>query len=710
MRKIFSEMNRHFFYVILMAALLAAVITSCNREDEEVPTGQIAVNLRADIQSANTNPGPTLRVANNQWEPNDEVGLYMKRAGQAITTHGAIYGGGWNVRMSIMGQSLISTPVMYPTSGNVDFVAYYPFNLNVYYDLTIPVNVAEQEAGLPNEILYSNNITNQAPTEDPVTLNFNYSLAKIELTVTGGANSKLTATDYAAAAVTVEEVYTQAKFQLADGTFTDFQEKQPVTLHRKSNNATSATFEALMLPTNEEITLLFEVGGAVYRYTIPANTNFASAMLYRYNFTLDVNGFQPQTLVLLNAVILSRTEAPEQDISIDASKRMTMTTVASEVTLCIGGTGQVSIDWGDGTPIETYGGDGYTTFNYSYSSTSTRTITITGENITSLICRGNQLTSIDVSKNTVLTELTCSNNLLESIDVSKNTALTSLECSYNILESLDVSKNTALIQLECSYNLLESLDMSKNTSLTYLGCRGNKLKSIDVSNNTALIYLSLGRNLLESIDVSKNTALRSLECGGNKLESIDVSKNTALTSLECSYNLLESLDVSKNTALADLLCWNNLLRSLYVNENTALIRLLCEDNLLESLELSKNTALINLNCGNNQLNILDVSNNIALKGLNCSGNQLTSLILNKNTKLEALDCSWNQLPELDVSENTELTVLHCSSNILQTEGLNTLFYSLHNNNLVYKNIYISGNPGTATCNRSIAENKGWAVF
>ena len=605
MRKIFSEMNRHFFYVILMAALLAAVITSCNREDEEVPAGQIAVNLRADIQSANTNPGPTLRVANNQWEPNDEVGLYMKRAGQAITTHGAIYGGGWNVRMSIMGQSLISTPVMYPTSGNVDFVAYYPFNLNVYYDLTIPVNVAEQEAGLPNEILYSNNITNQAPTEDPVTLNFNYSLAKIELTVTGGANSKLTATDYAAAAVTVEEVYTQAKFQLADGTFTDFQEKQPVTLHRKSNNATSATFEALMLPTNEEITLLFEVGGAVYRYTIPANTNFASAMLYRYNFTLDVNGFQPQTLVLLNAVILSRTEAPEQDISIDASKRMTMTTVASEVTLCIGGTGQVSIDWGDGTPIETYGGDGYTTFNYSYSSTSTRTITITGENITSLICRGNQLTSIDVSKNTVLTELTCSNNLLESIDVSKN---------------------------------------------------------------------------------------------------------TALTSLECSYNLLESLDVSKNTALADLLCWNNLLRSLYVNENTALIRLLCEDNLLESLELSKNTALINLNCGNNQLNILDVSNNIALKGLNCSGNQLTSLILNKNTKLEALDCSWNQLPELDVSENTELTVLHCSSNILQTEGLNTLFYSLHNNNLVYKNIYISGNPGTATCNRSIAENKGWAVF
>ena len=52
--------------------------------------------------------------------------------------------------------------------------------------------MAGQEAGLPVEIMYSNNITNQAPTELPVTLNYKYSLAKIELTVSGGANSNLT--------------------------------------------------------------------------------------------------------------------------------------------------------------------------------------------------------------------------------------------------------------------------------------------------------------------------------------------------------------------------------------------------------------------------------------------------------------------------------------------------------------------------------------
>ena len=53
-------------------------------------------------------------------------------------------------------------------------------------------------------------------------------------------------------------------------------------------------------------------------------------------------------------------------------------------------------------------------------------------------------------------------------------ALTQLWCSYNQLTSLDVSKNTALTSLGCSFNKLTSLDVSKNTALKVLGCYGNK--------------------------------------------------------------------------------------------------------------------------------------------------------------------------------------------------------------------------------------------
>ena len=81
--------------------------------------------------------------------------------------------------------------------------------------------------------------------------------------------------------------------------------------------------------------------------------------------------------------------------------------------------------------------------------------------LTGLYCSGNQLTSLDLSKNTALTDLECYGNQLTSLDLSKNTALTYLECFDNQLTSLDLSKNTALTDLTCSDNPLQKLILYK---------------------------------------------------------------------------------------------------------------------------------------------------------------------------------------------------------------------------------------------------------
>ncbi len=91
-------------------------------------------------------------------------------------------------------------------------------------------------------------------------------------------------------------------------------------------------------------------------------------------------------------------------------------------------------------------------------------------NLKGLYCDGNQLTSLDVSKNIALVDLELRENQLTSLDVSKNTALKGLTCDDNQLTSLDVSKNTALVYLECEKNQLTSLDVSKNTALEHLHC------------------------------------------------------------------------------------------------------------------------------------------------------------------------------------------------------------------------------------------------
>ena len=185
-----------------------------------------------------------------------------------------------------------------------------------------------------------------------------------------------------------------------------------------------------------------------------------------------------------------------------------------------------------------------------------------------LMCYSNQLTSLDMSKNTVLYALWCSDNQLTSLDVSKNTALTGLWCDGNQLTSLDVTKNTVLDRFWCSYNQLTSLDVSKNTSLTSLLCTSNQLTSLDVSKNTALMTLRCNSNQLTSLDVSKNTTLYALDCGSNQLTSLDVSKNTVLEYLGCYFNQLTSLDVSKNTALYLLVCHNNQLTRLDLRNGT----------------------------------------------------------------------------------------------------------------------------------------------
>ena len=179
---------------------------------------------------------------------------------------------------------------------------------------------------------------------------------------------------------------------------------------------------------------------------------------------------------------------------------------------------------------------------------------------------------------TALTKLLCQKNQLTSLDLSKNTALEELDCGDNQLTSLDVSANTALKQLYCMNNPLTALDVSKNTSLTDLNCINTQRASLDVSANTALTSLLCGENQLTSLDVSKNTALTSLRCAKNQLASLDVSKNTALEDLDFRWNQLTSLDVSKNAALKDLDCRWNQLTSLDLSANPELSFSHCSPN------------------------------------------------------------------------------------------------------------------------------------
>jgi len=325
--------------------------------------------------------------------------------------------------------------------------------------------------------------------------------------------------------------------------------------------------------------------------------------------------------------------------------------------------------------------------------------------LTDLYCDQNQLTALNISKNTFLKTLDCNNNKIEALDVSNNISLDSLSCYTNRLTALDIKINKALKKLDCGSNQISTLDVSTNTALTFLGCNTSLLTTLDVSNNIALKLLDCRENKLTSLDVSQITALTELYCQSNQLTNLDISKNKALEFLNCSKNQLTTLDVSLNTALVGLYSNSNQLKNLNLkngnNVKFAYLNLTNNPNLsciqVDNIDYfntnwsSKKDAMANFNTDcpdsnpytlipdpnfeqklidlgidtdglNGKITIADIS---AITTLDLSNSNIKDLTGIENfTALNILDCSNNQLVALDLSKNSNLQILYVTGNPL----------------------------------------------
>lgn len=138
---------------------------------------------------------------------------------------------------------------------------------------------------------------------------------------------------------------------------------------------------------------------------------------------------------------------------------------------------------------------------------------------------------------TEIIDLSCADNDLTTLNISKNTKLETLFCSSNELVTLDVSNNTQLTSLTCGYTAITSLDLRNNVNLTDLSCyQNNNLTDLDVSNNTLLTSIRCSGSSLVKLNVSNNPKLKTLECYRNNLSELDISNNPLLTDLKCFTN------------------------------------------------------------------------------------------------------------------------------------------------------------------------------
>lgn len=104
-----------------------------------------------------------------------------------------------------------------------------------------------------------------------------------------------------------------------------------------------------------------------------------------------------------------------------------------------------------------------------------------------------------------------------------------------------------LKRLDCYGNEITKLDLSKNTEITFLNCSDNKIETLDLSNNPNLFSVSCDNNKLTSLKLGDKPSLRDLYCNDNRLTELNIKNCTALENFDASNNKIQKILINKET-------------------------------------------------------------------------------------------------------------------------------------------------------------------
>lgn len=298
-----------------------------------------------------------------------------------------------------------------------------------------------------------------------------------------------------------------------------------------------------------------------------------------------------------------------------------------------------------------------------------------------------EMTSIDLSKNTVLEEFICAGSAITSLDLKNNPWLKILTvggCSE--LATMDISNCKKLVDVDCEYTSLSSVDVSNCPNLIKLHCNNcTNLTSVNVTNCDELIELYLWDTPLASVDVSTCKKLADYKCDRTNMTRLDLTPNGGITVLTCTgckltevilpnslaldiqcqdNPQLTSLTIPGNSHLNTLNFSNTQVSTVDVTASGKLKGLLCSNSLLASIDLTQCPDIQTLECTNTPLMELDLSGCNDLDYVDVSDNQLTTLKMPASCKLVTLKCQNNKLTSLDLTGCRQMEWLECQNNQL----------------------------------------------
>jgi hypothetical protein len=193
-------------------------------------------------------------------------------------------------------------PIPYYFNGLVDFLAFYPYSDNAY---PISINVIDQNTPANIDLMFAystNNSTGYSQANNtPVELNFEHLMAKLSLTVVGGAG----VTNLSGLQVTLKGftntadnygfiTFMEQKFDASGSRPHD--DITPLTI-TSPTSSTNGVYEAILIPSAyyhyNNTAIEFVVGGDTYTWKISDDiASLESGKKYSYTISLQKQGIE----------------------------------------------------------------------------------------------------------------------------------------------------------------------------------------------------------------------------------------------------------------------------------------------------------------------------------------------------------------------------------------------------------------------------------
>ena len=275
-------MNKKTFSTLALATLL---LTACQNDEETMQTDtRVALQVTSGIQT---------RAYDDQWEENDDIGIFGFTQGDAPTQAYS------NVRYVTTGGNGTFTPdgttIYLPTDDSyLDFVAYYPHTTSLTADGIYAVDVTNQSIQKDIDLMAASKLSANR-IKNTVAFNFEHKLSKIVLSFDAGDGIALSEL----AGMTVQLTNQQPK-----ATFDVTQPDGEVVVGTDSpiaitllTDADGKSAEGIVLPSAnfDNMTLHLELadGSSFFNWDLKNSQNadkFEAGKKYVYDITVNRSG------------------------------------------------------------------------------------------------------------------------------------------------------------------------------------------------------------------------------------------------------------------------------------------------------------------------------------------------------------------------------------------------------------------------------------